>query len=291
MTLPNFIIAGVPRGGTTSLQAYLRQHPDVYICRGEPRYFLLPEDNFAGDIGIRVTIHNLQDYLALFDEVIGEKAIGEKSPFYIFSEVATHRIRATIPEAKIIMVLRNPVERAYSGYWLAARNGNDVGTLEEYFADLNPGIWNGGYSKHLSRWYDVFPGDQLKVIIFDDLKTDSLKVYQELCQFLEIDETFVPDLTRRNQGGAPQNQLLARFYHAVRGNRVARKLERYVPSALHDRFTELRLKNISKPPRIPDDLAQKLGAYYRDDIVRLEDILQRNLSSWKGDLESQTQSL
>jgi hypothetical protein len=115
MTLPNFIIAGVPRAGTTSLVGYLRQHPQIFMAEGEPRFFLHnPDPNDTSEVyDLKIDVRSLPEYEALFEGATDEKAIGEKTPFYIYAPGAMGRIKATLPDVRLVFSLRNPIERLH----------------------------------------------------------------------------------------------------------------------------------------------------------------------------------
>lgn len=291
MTLPNFIIGGINRGGTTSLSFYLRQHPQVYFSPNkEPRYFLLPADNDTSILSgkRRENVLNMADYLALFAGVTSEKAIGEGSPFYLTSAVARRRIRATIPDVRMIFSLRDPVARAYSAYWFHYRQLDPQLTVADMFSDKeHPAIRTGRYLDYLAPWYDSYAPTQLKVVTIDDLQQDALGVYRDLCRFLEIDDTFVPDLTVRNRGGVAKNAFLGRMLRKTgsRSDRLATAVKPKLPagalSTLNRVLTRTRDRNLQKFPPLDPVLGRKLGTYYRDDIERLEALLGRDLSAWK----------
>jgi len=126
MQLPNFIVGGALKAGTTSLNYYLKQHPDVYMSPfKEPRYFAYdPAGPTNGDSGLHFPVTTLEQYAELFAGATNEKAVGEVSPHYIISPIAPRRIHDTLPGVKLIFSLRHPVKRAYSVYWQAVRLGN-----------------------------------------------------------------------------------------------------------------------------------------------------------------------
>src|SRR5262249_39324802 len=129
VVLPNFFVIGAPKAGTTSLYEYVAQHPDVYMSPvKEPAYFkprhppggedAEPEDRLAA-------------YVALFDGVAGEHVVGEATPSYLQSASAAARIRDAVPDARLVAVLRNPVDRAYSGYSMRVQQGTEDRTFVE----------------------------------------------------------------------------------------------------------------------------------------------------------------
>ena len=129
MILPNFLIIGSAKAGTTSLHYYLNQHPEIYMTAvKEPRFFALEGKNlnFSGpdkDIINSTSVTTYEEYIALFEEVSSEKAIGETSPLYLYSEKAIQRIHHYLPDVKLIVILRNPIDRAFSCYTHLLREG------------------------------------------------------------------------------------------------------------------------------------------------------------------------
>lgn len=287
MTLPNFIVAGVPRGGTTSLSNYLQQHPEVYLSpEKEPRYFLLEGDNqVETKPGPKITIRTMEQYLALFDGVTDEKAIGEATPFYMASDVARKRIKETLPDVRLIFSLRDPVARAYSSYWYNVASGKVDKPIEEALSIDNPNVTSWTYYAHLSEWYKTFDPSQIKVILFEDLRADTLGVCRDIFSFLGIREDFVPDLTVRNKSGVVKNQALAKFYRSVKSSRLNQAFHLRLPLGLRNTFVKMQSKNVEKAPPIPPEIEQSLSAFYRDDTEQLEQLIGRDLSIWKREEE------
>ena len=169
MTLPNFLIIGAPKAGTTSLYSYFREHPAIFMPElKEPRFF-----GYEGQGDrIRFPVRTLEEYTALFDAVTTETAIGEATPHYLVYPVAAQRIRDLIPEVRLIASLRDPVDRAYSVYQMNLRNkGVNTGIpfVEAIRTDHN---LRETYADMLGRYVALFPPEQLKVILLEDLEAD-----------------------------------------------------------------------------------------------------------------------
>jgi hypothetical protein len=206
MGRPNFFIVGAPKCATSALSEYLKQHPDVFMSEEkEPHYF-------CTDIKTPRGIVNEEKYLALFADSGDAKRSGEASVLYLYSENAASEIKAFSPEAKIIIMLRNPVDMMYS--WHSERLYVGHETIEDFEAaleaeeDRKKGLWNppcdysvkvffyrdiARFSAQVKRYFDVFGRNNVHVIIFDDLKKDIAKVYRNTLEFLEIDPTFQPE--------------------------------------------------------------------------------------------------
>lgn len=285
MRLPNFIVGGALKAGTTSLNYYLKQHPEVYMSpTKEPRYFAYDPaaPRNGDDPGLHFPVTTLEQYAALFDGATTETAIGEVSPHYIISPIAPQRIKETLPGVKLIFSLRHPIKRAYSVYWQAVRLGNENRPVEQALTEAEHRVRNGRYYALLRHWYDVFEPSQIKVILFDDLSRDALAVFHDVCRFLDVDDTFVPDLTIRNKGGALKNESLGRFYERLKNSRLKQAVDPLFPERLRDKVNDLRNRNFEEPPPIPAAVAERLQAYYREDVEQLEAFLGRDLSAWKN---------
>lgn len=285
MRLPNFIVGGALKSGTTSLNYVLKQHPQVFMCPlKEPRYFAYESDNpdHVSGKGLHFPIKSLDQYGALFEESGGFLAVGEVSPHYLISPVAPQRIRDAIPDAKLIFSLRDPVKRAYSVYWHDVRLGIENRPVEEALTEREYAVIHGRYYAWLRNWYDRFDPLQIKVILFDDLLRDAPGVFADLCRFLGIDDAFIPDFKVRNKGGALKNQGLGRFYERIKTHPLRHALDPLVPERVRAKLIDARNRNFEEPPPMPEPLAHRLHAFYHDDIAQLEGFLQRDLSAWKN---------
>lgn len=170
----------------------------------EPRYYCEAEYAEWG-----VPMGTREEYEQLFDGVRSQKAIGEASPQYLNSPTAADRIARDLPGVKLIVSLRNPADRAYSSYLGRLRSGIDRSGVEEA---LQPGTYyfeTSLYHPRLSRYFERFERSRIKVILFDDLASNTAAVVRELHEFLEIDTTFVTDVTKRhNAAQSPRSIIL-----------------------------------------------------------------------------------
>src|ERR1700676_2967624 len=201
-TMPNFFIVGAARSGTTSLHHYLRQHSEIYMAPNkETHYFSVNQfpSCFQGpgdDILNREIIRDEDQYSQLFANTGGKKAIGEASAFYLCFNGTAERIAHAVPDAKIIIILREPVARAYSAYMYLVRDGRETVRFEEGLRleeerkqkDFEPMWWYKElslYYKQVKRYLDVFGTQQVKVLLYDELFTNPKSVLRELFIFLE----------------------------------------------------------------------------------------------------------
>lgn len=310
MRLPDFLIIGAPRSGTTTLHYCLGQHPEVFVSPNKETNFFLFEGSDAppsGMSGIEYdrqrprSVTTLDEYAALFAGASDvHRAIGEASPSYLmFAEVA-ERIRRRLPDAKLIAILRQPVEQAFSLYMV--RGGGSLpqhGLAEAFVEALASGAtgWPGRpregrplaeyglYHRHLSPFFERFAPERIKVVLFEDLERDSEALFADLFRFLEVDAGFRPDLSQRyNQSGMPRSGMLHRALSA--SPRVKRLLRQMLPHQAVDRvarlYHRLRTANLNRTQALPPTLRRELTErFYADDIRALERLLGRDLSIWR----------
>jgi len=280
MTLPNFLIIGAYKCGTTSLHRYLSQHPEIFMpTRKEPDFFALEGSAESPRIygGKRRPVTTFEEYVSLFDAVRGEKAIGEASPSSLESEQAAARIRHYVPRAKLVAIVRQPAEAFYSNYCMQLREGRELRSLEDKFRDFKARLVAGDlhgpfYYRQLKRYYDLFDSDQLRVYFYEDFKRDNIGVLQSIFEYLGVDQGFVPDLgNRSNVGGYPKNPRLQ--YRLKNGSGVFALCPRRLKSAIERR-------NLVKPPPMPEELRRAFTELCREDIQGLQRLTGRDLSNW-----------
>jgi hypothetical protein len=293
LTLPNFIVIGAAKAGTTALYWYLAEHPSIYMSPvKETNYFAYGVDDEGrllwGDPEIhRFGIRTRAEYEALFADAGKATAVGEASTMYLECPQAAGRIKALIPGARIICGLRDPVDRAYSDYQMFLRNR---GRRLEPDRDLAPDAawvradshWMkiGRYHEQLARYYELFPRERIHIFLFDDLQRNTLAVVQELYRFLGVDPAFVPDLeTPHNVGGMPSSVLLER----ILTNRTLRAaVQPWMSTGAANWFRRLRTKGMRKAPSLPPALKAELRRQFHDDISRTSALIGRNLDHWRG---------
>jgi hypothetical protein len=267
MSLPNFLIIGAAKAGTNALYHYLRQHPQVYMSPWkEPKFFAFESE---ADLGFRAA--NL--YV-------------EKSPA---------RIKALIPDARLIAVLRNPVDRAFSSYQHLVRDDLeplDFGAaldaepqrIAEHYAYLYRYTDLGFYSEQLDRYEKSFPESQLCVLLYDDLRSDPEGTCRRIFSFLGVDEHFVPDMSGEyNRSGVPKNRVMHRLLNpsAPMKRRLWNVTPRFARERLLDAQTKMVNRNLQRQT-MPDPERDRLRDVFREEVGRLEARLGRDLSHWLG---------
>lgn len=297
MTMPNFLIIGAMKAGTSSLYRYMKQHPQVYLSPIKEPYFFAIEDETNSSNSItkakEYCVDNIEVYRTLFEGVSNETAIGEASTFYLYSPKAPERIQHYVPDVKLIAMLRDPAQRAYSHFLNMVRQGFEPITdfaqaiREEETRARNDLSWAyyvrlGFYYTQLQRYFDRFDRDQIKVYLYEDWNANPSGVLQDIFQFLSINDTFVPDMsTKYNVSGIPKNKTLHALFNNLK--QLEFILEPFIPKQVHQRLVRmgvsLKNRNLFKPQLTPE-LRSQLIEVYREDILKLQDLIQRDLSNW-----------
>ena len=304
MPVSNFLIIGAQKSGTTSLYHYLAEHPDIYMSPVKEPFFFSPF--VEGERGVDPPIpgaarflaahaqactHGWESYCRLFDGVRHETAIGEATPVYLANPKSPERIKHRIPKARLIAILRHPADRAYSGFChmleaklettsdFAKALEDEPRRLAENWVDFWTYRRQGFYFEHLSRYLEVFDRRQMRIHLYDDLVADPEGLVRDVYTFLGVDESFVPDLSQRhNPTRLPKNRLLDSLM--TRESATKRLAKRLLPAQLLKRVAgKIRERNLEKPHLDPQ-LRAELIQFYRSDILRLQDLLNRDLGHW-----------
>lgn len=296
-SMPTFLIIGAQKAGTTALHYYLSQHPQIFMSPiKEPGFFAfeggVPDFQGPGDAeGYRLVTTKLEDYQKLFEDATNETAIGESSTWYLNNPQAPERIKKYLPNAKLIAILRNPIDRAYSSYQHLVRDGRE--TESSFEQALNEEkrrseanweyLWRytdvGLYATHLEGYFNLFDPQQIKVYLYEDLDQFPEKLLKETYQFLEVDEVSFPGvLTRLNVSGKRKNKLLDDILY--KGSLPKKILKPFLPNRFRKELANyIRTKNIIKDS-CPPEVRKKLIDFFYEDIARLQDMIQRDLSHW-----------
>lgn len=301
MTLPNFLVLGAAKAGTSALHQYLLQHPAIFLhpTWKEPRFFAYegqpPTYCGPGDETFnRRTITTLDAYAAYFENVRHETAIGEVSPVYLYSERAPACIQHYIPQAKFIVVLRHPVDRAYSHFLQLVRDQREpLRDFAQALAAEDARVranweWSryfrrvGRYHEQLTRYFDHFDRRQFQIHLYEDFEADPVGMCRDIFRFLGVDDAFTPDTSRRhNQSTLPTSVAFQRALHAVA--RMLLPAKSLLPTTWWRRggmiWRRLYESNQFRPALDPE-LRRQLTASFRDEIRRLEALIERDLSRW-----------
>ena len=289
--LPNFIVIGAAKAGTTALYWYLADHPEVFMSRvKETNYFAFGLDAkgqllYGDPAHHQFPVRSLSEYEKLFADTGGAVAIGEASPIYLECPQAAARIRELLPDARIVCVLRHPVDRAYSDYQMYLRSrgqrldpGSDLTAASDWARPDSHWMRISRYHDQLTRYFDALPRNRIHVFLFDDLRRSPLPVMQDLYGFLNVDPAFVPDLaTPHNVGGMPSSRLLEGLFTS---SAIRSAVEPWVPKRAANWVRRLRTRNMRQAPPLPVGLRQELTHHFRDDIALTSQLIGRSLDHW-----------
>lgn len=295
--MPNFLIIGAARTGTSSLYEYMSQHPDIgFSPVKEPMFFAFegvkPDFRGPGDDKEinRKSVTDLAAYQALFSGVASQKAVGEASANYLYSDSAAARIKHYIPDAKMIVMLRNPVERAYSSFLYTIRDRREP--LRDFAQALDQEdqriaahwehIWHyahmGFYGQQLQRYFDLFDKSRIRIYLNEEMKKDAPGLLKDVFGFLGVDDSFQPDTSvTYNEGGVPRHKLLNAML--TRPSAIKSMLRPLMPNAVMKLYTRIKHNNLEKPP-LDSEVRARLVSLYRSDILRLQDMIDKDLSAW-----------
>jgi hypothetical protein len=295
MPAPSFFIVGAPKCGTTSLNDYLRQHPGLFIPERKELH------HFGSDLRFTKSQRPTRgEYLAYFAPAQPGQIAGEASVWYLFSQLAANEIHDFCPNAKIIIMLRNPADMLYSLHSqylfesnedlsdfaaaLAAEEDRSQGRRLPLGSNYREGLLYrrvARFAEQVRRYLDVFPREQIHIIDFDDFSRDTPRVFAETLRFLGVDSAFRCEFEVRN----PNKQVHSKSLHSFLNNpgKFAILLGRLIPKSLR-RGLVSRLKKANSPeaPRPPLDaeLRAELNREFAPEVALLGELVRRDFSKW-----------
>jgi hypothetical protein len=286
--LPNTVLIGAQKAGTTALYNWISQHPEVYgdqamkdfpfFC--DSRYFDKGEDWFAARFskwnGERIILHGYVHYL-------------------FFAKETAARLKAFNPDLKLLVVLRNPAERAYSAYLQARKTGNELipsfdtaidyelsGNLHSFKDIANRSyISHGRYSESIRTFYKYFDPKQIKIALYDELKDNPEGSCREFFEFLSVDNNHISKITSDNEYGVPKSRLVQGL---IRKGIKWPLIREIIPINMRIRSRQIIRKiNTRKgeKPLLESSTWQRLDNLYKTEIGHLESLLDKDLSSWR----------
>jgi hypothetical protein len=291
---PDFFIVGAPKCGTTSMFEYLKPHPEIFLAQKEIHFF-------GADLHDSAYQPDVKEYLDLFAGARSEKRIGDASVWYLYSETAAKEIKQFSPEARIVIMLRNPVEMIYSLHsqllYIGTEDEEDfekaieAETRQHRRIRLWQGIQGaerlhyleaGQYSEQVIRYLDEFGKQRVKVIMFEDLCENAALVVQETCSFLEVDPTYQTEVSIAN----PNKKVRSRLLRSMIDNPPTRvkTLGKSLTTTAYRQKTinllrRLNTQKVERPP-MPPALRTRLQQHFAPDVSRLSRIINKDLSHW-----------
>lgn len=298
MGFPDFFLIGAARSGSTALYDYLGQHPEIFTSDPkEPHYFAFdgerPHFRGPGDDEMinREVVHDEAAYRALFRNADGARAVGEGSVSYLYHTSTAADLRRAVPDARLICILRNPADRAYSAFrYLRSRMYEPVGDFEEALAREDARVeagwhhmWHyrrmGRYAEQIRRYLTIFDREQIRIYRFEDFVRDPAPVLRDCFEFLGVDSDFEPRRTPVTvPSGEPRSSLLQRYLlQSPPGKELVKQL---VPGDIRRWLTgRLRKANLEKP-RMDPSVRRELLEDFRDGIETLEQLTGRPFTRW-----------
>jgi hypothetical protein len=298
--LPDFLILGAAKAGTTALYGALSRHPLVYCsAEKEPRFFEHAGSpprfrDPAGEASARRVVSDEAAYRALFADCPPGRLAGEASTEYLSGQRAPAVAFRYVPQARLIAILRHPVERAYSQYLFLRHEGAEpLATFEAAWAaeeERIAGGWRpathyrarGFYGRALGHWLDVFPREQLLVLFHEDWLGRPEHTLGLVCRHLGIEPLVRPAIRRENVSSR-QPRWAWLHHRMVEDNGLRRWAQRRLPLALRDVITRsITGLNLKRGPRLDPALRARLAVVYHDDLKQVEALTGRGLAAWRS---------
>lgn len=285
---PNLFIVGAPKAGTTFLYHTLKKHPDIFLSElKETNYFSIDAIEQQQLFVETENIHSLAEYEKAFEPVTTEKVIGEASVSYLFYPETAQKIHSFNPDATIVVLLRNPVERAYSHYLMDYNFGYVNDDFEKVidtnynhkYADLyyQQYIELGFYDEQIPRYVDLF-GSQVKIYLTDQLKEGSKKVLADLFETLGIDEV---DLLKKNRNSNSFKKARFPGIRYLYGNHnVKQTIKKITGSRFNAFFKRLLFEQDAQKPQMNEEIRQQLNELYAPHIKKTQQMIEQDITHW-----------
>jgi hypothetical protein len=298
MSLPTFVIGGARKAGTTALWAFLSEHPQVWMSPIKEPHFLTRDPNHPAPgvemIGAPRALtydRGLVWYRTLFEEGANRLARGEASTSYLGATDTPQIMEELVPGLKVIFVLRDPVDRAYSDYWHNQKKGHRLPPFEKILDDepaLRYLLYMSHYRPHLERYMQSLGADRLHLVLFDDLRANPSETFRDICRFIGVDDTFQPDFKQEhNPHGEAAIPLLQR---AITGSTYRRWT--FLPTGLRRQARRARAAletwNLKRTayPAIDPALHDRLLDEFADDVHYVESMTRPLPEWWRRESEA-----
>jgi len=300
---PNLFLVGAMKAGTTSLYHYLSQHQDIFFSKvKEPHYYALADRAaLVGGVGDAkryedTFILTKDEYKALYAGAEGFKYYGDASAMYLYFRECANKIKQDSANAKIIIAIRNPIDRAYSSYRHLVRDGRESLSFEEALAKeefrIQSGylpIWYyrdaGMYFEQICEFIKVFGKRNVKVVLYEDLSKDASSVVAEILQFLGLDyDDSIKTSNKFNVSGKPKNRTFQSLLNS--DLKLKRAISGMIPSRVRFKLkNNLLSMNYEKFPPLETNLKRHLKSHFESDVQKLSDLIEVDLKQWGFDEE------
>ena len=278
LVLPNFFIVGAARAATSSLWFYLSEHPEIFMSPNKEAQFF---GFFDTDRKHKAKYKTLEEYSRLFDGVTNEKVIGEATPTYLALPESAHSIRKHCPNAKILISLRNPIDRMFSYYEMSLSKGRDKNiSFEDWIQSNKFWLESSHYADNLNRYFRLFDREKIKIILYDDIANKTEDILGEIHRFLGV-EVIRPESKpyAYNQGGRSNTFFGDLLYKSTTNRYLNKVLRPIMPRSVKDIIHRLRSSSMKKGIVNPET-RENLCEYFSKDIASTEKIISRDLSHW-----------
>lgn len=290
MDKPDFIIIGAAKSGTTSLARYLASHPNIKVVGERLEFFGEYSNPRFDDI-------SADEYTSMMCCGSNENyTVGEKSVSYLYSKNAPKEIFKMVPNAKLIVILRNPIERAYSDYWHRVRTGVETLSFKEALDAESGRILAGKrfelhyatyglYTEYLKNYIDLFGRDRVLILFYEDLKKDSESVTRSCLEFLGVKvSTDGIDFIVHNKGGGNTSLPVRLILLLAQNKKITSFIRSLLPKVITQKIAAFLVRSTSDgkyPKMLPEDKARLIN-FFEESISELEELTGRDLSSWRS---------
>jgi len=268
---PNFFIVGASKSGTTSLYTYLDRVPGIFMSEvKEPHYFHRGSFKL-----IARSISDKFQYLKLFKLATKEQAIGEASTSYLEDPESAHLIHEEVSDAKIIIILRDPCQRAFSGYLMFKSEGREKRSFHQLITTNPEFLESGLYYAKVKRYWEIFGSKQVKVLIFEEFIKDTKDSIKEILEFLQVDSKPPENFEEiYNPYQVPRGLISKKI---LTNKTISRFSDQLIPKSLKWKLKDAILVKNEKKPDLEKEDRLILENYYFDDVKKLQNLLKRRL--------------
>ncbi len=284
MHLTDFIIIGARKAASSSICRYLKQHPQLHMPPFKRLRFFNKWDKLGSKFDEKAISSFFDKYKHMCGRAQERQVIGEVGSGYLSCKRAAEMIKYYLPDVKLIAILRDPVDRAYSEYMMQLRDGYQKRGLMEMVERGNTYYLQASYyGRLLKKYYDIFGQEKIRIYIYEEFKKNPVKIFQDMLRFIGVDHSFVPNMTKRDQQGmTPKSKTFARLVG------IKNPLRSFLANILKpfmslDKRQKLRAKlqkaNWEEAPPLSESDKDKLMQFFKDDIRRLEKLTGIDFSS------------